>query len=76
MITGATILCFFLYFDAMSSLSEETKDVISVISQAIFLTIMTGRLIFIFVAYVYNFISLVCHVLSILMPFNQILCCL
>lgn len=52
MITGATILCFsFLGFDGISSLSEETKDAVSVIPKAIFLTTMIGGLIFIFVAY-------------------------
>ena len=49
---GATILCFsFLGFDAVTTLSEETRDAAKVIPRAIFLTALYGGVIFITVSY-------------------------
>lgn len=51
-IAGATILCFsFLGFDAVSTLSEETKDPKKVIPKAIFLTAFYGGIIFVSVSF-------------------------
>ena len=52
MVAGATILCFsFLGFDAVTTLSEETRDAARVIPRAIFLTALYGGVIFITVSY-------------------------
>ncbi len=52
MVAGATILCFsFLGFDAVTTLSEETRDAGRVIPRAIFLTALYGGVIFITVSY-------------------------
>lgn len=52
MVAGATILCFsFLGFDAVTTLSEETRDAAKVIPRAIFLTALYGGVIFITVSY-------------------------
>jgi len=49
---GATILCFsFLGFDAVTCLSEETRDPSKTIPRAIFLTALIGGLVFITVSY-------------------------
>ncbi|CAM3784296.1 Putrescine importer PuuP [Pseudomonas reidholzensis] len=49
---GATILCFsFLGFDAVTCLSEETRDPAKTIPRAIFLTALIGGLVFILVSY-------------------------
>jgi len=51
-ITGATIVCFsFLGFDAVTTLSEETKDAAKTIPRAIFLTALYGGIIFISVSF-------------------------
>ncbi|BDM64200.1 putrescine/spermidine ABC transporter [Shewanella sp. NFH-SH190041] len=50
--TGASILCLsFLGFDAISTLSEETKDAQRVIPRAIVLTALIGGILFITVSY-------------------------
>lgn len=47
-IIGATIVCFFFFgFDAVITFSEETSDVVRVISKVIFLTAVYGGVIFI-----------------------------
>ncbi|MCT8163471.1 MULTISPECIES: APC family permease [unclassified Pseudomonas] len=49
---GATILCFsFLGFDAVTCLSEETRDPGKTIPRAIFLTALIGGVVFILVSY-------------------------
>ncbi|AGZ36581.1 APC family permease [Pseudomonas sp. SWI6] len=49
---GATILCFsFLGFDAVTCLSEETKEPGKIIPRAIFLTALIGGVVFITVSY-------------------------
>lgn len=51
-ISGATILCFsFLGFDGISSLTEETHNAKVVVPRAIFLTALSGGILFIIVAY-------------------------
>jgi putrescine importer len=48
LVAGATVLCFsFLGFDAVTTLSEETPDETKTIPRAIFLTALSGGIIFI-----------------------------
>lgn len=52
LISGATVLCFsFLGFDAVTTLSEETKDPKKTIPRGIFLVALIGGLMFISVSY-------------------------
>lgn len=48
LVAGATVLCFsYLGFDAVTTLSEETPDATKTIPRAIFLTALSGGIIFI-----------------------------